>query len=220
MEQNENALLAKLVTDLRGHFTQLVLGYQARLYAFAYRLCGSKQEAEDIVQEAFMGAYVALENYPPERIQTLKLQPWLYRITFNTYCHHARSARLQLVPLITDEEGGEQGFEDDEKGRPEALFAVKERRQELEALVMTLPERYRVALTCYFFEQLSYQEIAELLEQPLGTVKSNVSRGLRLLRTHITQADEQSKGYAVWNTNHSPTSEKSRKSRISNNGQM
>jgi RNA polymerase sigma-70 factor (ECF subfamily) len=220
MEQNEDALLAKLVTDLRGHFTQLVLGYQTRLYAFAYRLCRSRQEAEDIVQEAFIGAYVALENYTPERIQTLKLQSWLYRITLNTYYHHTRKARLQLVPLIMDEEGSEQSFEDDEHEQPEALFEVKERRQELEALVMTLPERYRVALTCYFFEQLSYQEIAELLEQPLGTVKSNVSRGLRLLRTHITQSGEQSKGYAVWNTNHSLTSEKGRKSRISHNGQI
>ncbi len=213
MEQSgsgsESVLLARLASDLRSHFAQLVLTYQARLYAFACRLTGSAHDAEDIVQEAFVGAYVSLENYTPERIRTLKLQSWLYRITLNTYYHHMRSARLHLVSLDTSEESMECAFEDDEGERPEALFEVKERQQELEALVAILPERYRVAITCYFFEQLTYQEMAELLEQPVGTVKSTVSRGVRLLRTQLAQPGEKGKGYAVWNTS---STQKSRKS--------
>lgn len=211
MEQSdsEDALLACLASDLRGHFAQIVLAYQARLYAFARRLCGSTHDAEDIVQEAFVGAYVSLENYTPERIRAIKLQSWLYRVTLNTYYHHVRRARLHLVSLTADEESMECAFVDGEDERPEALFEIKECHQEVEALVATLPERYRVAITCYFFEQLTYQEIAELLEQPVGTVKSTVSRGVRLLRTRLTQSGEKGKGYAVWSMSSTQKSKKS-----------
>src|SRR5215469_2125374 len=99
MDLREQELLTQLATNLYEHFYQVVLLYQHRLYAFALRLTRSSQDAEDIVQEAFVSAYVSLENYPAQRIQTLKLQAWLYRVTFNVYTHSIRGAHLQLVPL-------------------------------------------------------------------------------------------------------------------------
>ncbi len=86
--------------------------------------------------------------------------------------------------------------------RPEALFESQERRRELEILISRLPERYRVAVTCYYFEQLSYAEIAELLEQPLGTVKSNISRSVRMLRTLLVLAGQEGKDEdGLWSLN-------------------
>src|SRR6516225_679592 len=99
MDLREQEPLMLLADNLHQHFYQVVLLYQHRLYAFALRLTGSCQDAEDIVQEAFVSAYVSLENYPPQRIQALKLQAWLYRVTFNVYTHSTRRAHLQLVPL-------------------------------------------------------------------------------------------------------------------------
>lgn len=192
MDQGDQVLLLLLATDLRGHFKQVVLLYQHRLFAFARRLTGSLQDAEDIVQESFVSAYVSLENYPPQRIRALKLQAWLYRVTFNVYTHHARGSHLQLVPLY---DSPALEIEDQEEARPEMLFEHQEQRQELETLMAQLPERYRVAITCYFFEPLTYQEIAELLDQPLGTVKSNVSRGVRLLRTLLSTAETARREY-------------------------
>jgi RNA polymerase sigma-70 factor (ECF subfamily) len=194
MEYSESELLTLLATDLRRYFAELVVRYQARLYVFARRLTNSAHDAEDIVQEAFVGAYVSLENYPSERIRALKLQAWLYKITLNVYYHSTRSTRLHLVSLDLSEEGQALAIEEDESERPEALFARKELQQELEALLAQLPQRYRVALTCYFFEQLTYQQVADLLEQPVGTVKSTVSRGLRLLRTMLKTSNEKGKG--------------------------
>src|SRR5579863_10130374 len=122
MDQQDTELLRLLAHDLYGSFVQVVQRYQQRLYAFARRLTGSAQDAEDIVQEAFVSAYVSLENYPSERIRALKLQAWLYQVTLHVYGHHARGKRLCLVPLETALKAGEGSFEDREEERPEALF--------------------------------------------------------------------------------------------------
>lgn len=185
--KSDNELPILLATDLARHYRQVVLCYQSRLYTLALRLTGSPQDAEDVVQEALISAYVSLENYPAWRIRTLKLQAWLYRITLNVFNHYARGARLHLVSL--DQEYTEQPFENCETERPEALLEFRERRQELEALVARLPVRYRVAVTCYYFEEMTYQEVADLLEQPIGTIKSTIHRGVRLVRTMLITSE-------------------------------
>jgi RNA polymerase sigma-70 factor (ECF subfamily) len=200
MDQQETELLRLLAHDLYGTFAQVVQRYQQRLYAFARRLTGSAQDAEDIVQEAFVSAYVSLENYPPERIRALKLHAWLYRVTLHVYGHYARGKRLCLVPLETALEAGERAFEDREEERPEALFEQRELQEVLETLVWRLPESYRVAITCYYFASLNYQEIAELLNQPVGSVKSQVFRGVRQLRAMLNAPEQSGKEDDIWNT--------------------
>lgn len=179
----EEDLPSLLATNLHLYFPQLMLCYQHRLYTFAYRLCTSQQNAEDIVQEAFVNAYVSLENYPPERIHTLKLQAWLYRVTLNVYTHSLRHARLHIVPLDTGNDSTMLEIADRPEEQPELLFEQLEQRQELACLLDQIPAKYRICITCYYFEHFTYQEIADLLDQPIGTVKSSVSRGIRQLRT-------------------------------------
>ncbi|HEX4204188.1 MAG TPA: RNA polymerase sigma factor [Ktedonobacteraceae bacterium] len=195
MELNDHELLTLLAYDLRNTFQHLVIRYQQRLYSFARRLTASPQDAEDIVQEAFVGAYVSLENYAPQRVLMLKLQPWLYKVLLNVLNHHSRGARLHVVPFTISEEGPFFDIEDKEDERPEVLFENQERRQELEILLARLPERYRVAVICYYFEHLSYQEVADLLDQPLGTVKSNISRGIQQLRSILSTAQQEIEGW-------------------------
>ncbi|HLZ57645.1 MAG TPA: RNA polymerase sigma factor [Ktedonosporobacter sp.] len=188
-----------LAGDVQRYFKQLVEEYQRQLYAFAYRLTGSQPDAEDIVQEAFVRAYVALATYPATRIQTLKLRPWLYSITLHEFHHHTRGARLHMVPIDFADDSPAFTLEDSADERPEVLVESQEQLQELEIMVARLPERYRVAITCYYFEHLNYQEIAELLEQPLGTVKSTVSRGVRLLRTMLLPQQFPGREGNAWN---------------------
>ncbi len=179
-------LSALLAVNLDRHFQQVVLHFQHRLYAFALRQTGSSQDAEDIVQEAFMQAYYALASYPAQRIQLLNLQPWLYKITHNIFISRMRRAKLQQVSLDSTE--GciyADGVEDDMSSRPETVLEGRESLLELEALLVTLPEQYREAINLYYFEELSYKEIAELLNQPMGTVKSNLHRGTKLLRNAL-----------------------------------
>jgi RNA polymerase sigma-70 factor (ECF subfamily) len=186
MEQSgeqSSDLLDLLATDLNRYFQQLVLSSQQRLYAFALRQAGSPQDAEDIVQEAFIRAYHALADYPAERIRAMKLMPWLYKITLHVfYRHRSGASRLQCMPLDTSEESAFLEIADDEREQPEQALEEREEMRELEAMISHLPEQYRVTISCYYFAELSYREIADLLHQPIGTVKSNVHRATLLLR--------------------------------------
>jgi RNA polymerase sigma-70 factor, ECF subfamily len=181
-----------LATDLDRYFQQLVLSFQQRLYTFALRHTGSTQDAEDIVQEAFIRAYHALADYPPERIRIMKLQPWLYKITLHIFYRHRSSSRLVCLPLDLSEENALLEIEDDEREQPERVLEDKEELRELETLLSRLPEQYRVAVSCYYFAEMNYREIAELLNQPIGTVKSNVHRGILLLRKSVETQQRRS----------------------------
>lgn len=174
-------LPALLAMDLDHHFKYVVSSYQPRLYMFALRQTGSSQEAEDIVQDALVQAYFALRNYPAQRIQTLILQPWLYRIVINVFYSRRRRPQIQFVPFDNSEDSPLLEIEDLSRKPDEELW-WQERRSELEILIATLPEHYRVAVNLHYFEELSYQEIADLLDQPTGSVKSTIHRGIALLR--------------------------------------
>ncbi|GAC1674184.1 MAG: hypothetical protein PVS3B1_14300 [Ktedonobacteraceae bacterium] len=175
-------LLILLATDLDRYFPQLVLSSQHRLYAFALRQTNSPQDAEDIVQEAYIRAYHALADYSAERIRLMKLQAWLYKITLHIFYRHASSTRLTGLPLDLSEDSLHLSIVDDGRDQPERVLEDREDLRELEAMVAQLPTQYRVAVNCYYFEELHYREIAEMLNQPIGTVKSNVHRGTQLLR--------------------------------------
>jgi len=175
----EQGLSARLADDLDGHFEQVVRLFQDRLYGFALRLTGSPQDAEESAQDAFVRAYHALERYPREQRQTLQLKPWLYRITLNVVRNRVRRPVLSSVTVdgyISDR------LADDWREQPEVVAEATERQRELANLLRELPSRYGAAVVLRHVQGLSYAEAAEVLGQPVGTTKSDVHRGLRLLR--------------------------------------
>jgi RNA polymerase sigma-70 factor, ECF subfamily len=175
-----------LASDLNRYFPSLVLNFQQRLYAFALRYAGVPQDAEDITQEAFIRAYHALADYPAERIRAMKMQPWLYKIALHICYRHNSNKRLHYTSLdLSEEQQISLALEDDERGHPEKMLEEREEIRELEAMIARLPEPYRIAISCYYFEELGYREIAELLNLPVGTIKSNVYRGTQLLRKSL-----------------------------------
>src|SRR5437660_6787713 len=111
---DEGQVLELLASDLDRYFYRLVLSTQQRLFAFALRHTGNPQDAEDIVQEAFIRAYHALADYPAQRIRILKVQAWLYKITLNVFYRHHSSQRQDL-PLDLSEESTLLELEDDER---------------------------------------------------------------------------------------------------------
>jgi RNA polymerase sigma-70 factor, ECF subfamily len=186
MDESEEARLALLASSVDRYYEELVLLYSQPLRAFALRLLGHAQDAEDVVQEAFIRAYYALERYPVERVRTLKARPWLYKITWNCYCTYA--SRAKPPPSISLDFADDDAWlepEDAAQEQPELALESSERRRELEALVGALPPRYREVVSLYYFEDLSHQEIAEMLHQPVGTIKVAVHRGIRLLRKRL-----------------------------------
>jgi RNA polymerase sigma-70 factor (ECF subfamily) len=182
---HEHDLSVALALDLDGNFECLVLTFQNRLYAFALHMLGNPHDAEEIVADAFVRAYQALGRYPPERIRVLALRPWLYQITRNVFRNRVRGRRLQLVQL--DQPGEEIGLTraDNTAEQPDTLAQRAELREALAAHVAVLPERERVVVVLRHVQGLGYGEIASLLNQPVGTVKSNVHRDIRRLRTAL-----------------------------------
>ena len=184
---NEKELVTALGKNLDGSFERLVRIYQNRLYSFALRLSHNKQDAEDIAQEAFVRAYQALKSYTQDRIEVMVLKPWLYKITLNVFRNRARGRHLQFVSLDRTEDDSPVEPQDNERQRPESIFETTESRNQLDALVARLPEKYRVAVILRYVEGLDYAKLAAVLGQPIGTVKSNVHRGIQLLRKSVSK---------------------------------
>ncbi len=184
-------LPAALAANLDAAFERLVTTYQHRLYGFALRLAGNPRDAEEIAQDAFVRAYRALATYPAERVRALRPRPWLYQITLNVFRNRARSGGLREVSLDGDAGAPALDVEGDRRDRPEVAVEAAERRQELAARLSVLPAHFRAAVVLRHVEGLSYREIAELLDQPAGTVKAHVHRGTLLLRDALLRQPSQ-----------------------------
>jgi RNA polymerase sigma-70 factor (ECF subfamily) len=187
---NDETLARALAADLDGAFEALVRAYQDRLYAFGLRLTGSPRDAEEIAQDAFVRAYRALSRYPAERVETLKLRAWLFQVTVNVARNRVRARRPAEVPLVSADGASDSLTEPpaDESEQPEQVAERHDEQSRVAAVVATLPERYRAAVVLRHIQGLSYQEIAAVLGQPSGTVKSNVHRGIAYLRAALDAA--------------------------------
>jgi RNA polymerase sigma-70 factor, ECF subfamily len=182
MMMDDTSLSRGLATDLDGSFEQLVRTYQDRLYGFALRLTGSRQDAEESTQDAFVRAFRALERYPTERRRELHLRPWLYQIALNVVRNRVRRQQLPTLPVDGPVANGLAAQPDQQ---PEIVALHAEGWHDLVHALAELPTRYKTAVVLRHVQGLSYAEAAEVLDQPIGTTKSDVHRGLRLLRERL-----------------------------------
>jgi RNA polymerase sigma-70 factor (ECF subfamily) len=155
-------------------FERMVHEHQDRVFALGFALTGNRHDAEEVAQDTFLRAYRALVTYPPNRIRELKQKAWLHRIALNVVRNRVRGIRPRLVEL--------NGSEPDHARGPEDGALLKMEMDALAARVAALPARYRAAVVLRHVQELSYEEAADALGQPVGTVKANVHRGLKLLR--------------------------------------
>jgi RNA polymerase sigma-70 factor (ECF subfamily) len=164
-------------------FDRIVDDYQRRLYGFALRMTGNREDAEEIVQDAFVRAYRALGKMSAEQRAELRLQPWLYTITLNVTRNRLRSKRPSNVAL--DALADPDALLRESTPGPPQPETIVERNTEIalvERALLQLPMHLRAAATLRFIEGRSHPEIAEILHQPIGTVKSHVHRAVRILR--------------------------------------
>lgn len=166
-------------------FDKIVDDYQRRLYGFALRMTGNREDAEEIVQDAFVRAYRALGKMSDEQRSELRLQPWLYTITLNVTRNRLRSKRPTNVALdaLADADALLRGSAVREAPpQPEKIVEQQADMALVERALLQLPMHLRAAATLRFIEGRSHPEIAEILNQPIGTVKSHVHRAVRILR--------------------------------------
>ncbi len=158
-------------------FPRMVAHHQDLVYGLARRWTPRAADAEDIAQETFLRAYRALSGYPPERIAALHLRGWLARITLNLARNRARDGAHPTAALDEAPDRADPHDPGPERSAEQRETALLWRR-----LLAGLPDHYRQAVGLRHVDGLSYPEVAQALGRPLGTVKSDVHRGVRLLR--------------------------------------
>lgn len=181
-------LIETLVTDLPRGFECMVRVYQRRFYVLALRMLDSAPDAEEVTQDTFVRAYRALAGYPPERVRAIRLEPWLYRILLNLTRNRVRVRHQPAISLEAQEEEERPVIlRADASAEPEVAFQASEDGGTLARAVAHLPFHMRAAVILRHVEGHTYREIAQLLDQPEGTVKAHVSRGTRLLRGMLVE---------------------------------
>jgi RNA polymerase sigma-70 factor (ECF subfamily) len=167
-------LTARLATDLDAAFPALVEEHVDRLYSVALRLLGDPRDAEEITSDCLVRAHRALAGYSPDRVRELRVRPWLTTIVLNLARNHARRHRHHTT-LLAD-------IHLTTAANPEATALQRAETEHWAALLIGLPTRYRVPVVLRYVDDLDYDDIAGILDRPVATVRSQVHRGLALLR--------------------------------------
>lgn len=170
---NENELVSRAQQGDREAFAEIVRRNRAGMINVVYRMCGDAHLAEDAAQIAFMRAWQNLKSYKPRAT----LRSWLYRIAVNAALDMLRKEKPQAA-LEAAERGRAPSIVDEGL---EKLVEEQELRQRVQQAVLALPEASRAVLVLREYEGLSYKEIAQSLDIPLGTVMSRLSYARKCL---------------------------------------
>jgi len=185
-----DALLAvALAGDVERSFEHLVIAYRARIVNFVARMLHDDARAEDVAQDVFVRAYRALKTYPAERRAALRLRSWLYAIAHNLTRNAFRDAPPPSDSLEYEDGAPRAALIDDEPG-PEHLVLRAEAWESIGDAIARLSAALRPAFVMRYVDDLSYEEIAESLDQPIGTVKASAHRGLLAVRAHLEKNDD------------------------------
>ena len=152
-------------------FLKIYEEYKDRIYNQSYRILGNKEDAEEATQDVFLRIYKSYESFRGEA----KLSSWIYRISVNVCLSKAMSKRKNIDYL---EEDGKIKYKNisEKTKNPEELFQSKEFRDIILNLISKLQPKYSSILTLYYFEEMGYKEISEILKIPEGTIATHLFR--------------------------------------------
>jgi RNA polymerase sigma-70 factor (ECF subfamily) len=182
-------LAAALARDLERSFEHLVIAYRARIVTFVARMLHDDARAEDVAQDVFVRAYRALQTYPRERRASLRLRSWLYAIAHNLTRNAFRDAPPPSDSLEYENGEPRASLVDTQAG-PDQLVLRAEAWDSVGDAIARLSDALRPAFVMRYVDELSYEEIAESLDQPIGTVKASAHRGLLAVRAHLEKDDD------------------------------
>lgn len=170
----DRALVIRVQQGDRRAFDMLVVKYQSRVQALVARLVREPQDVRDVAQEAFIKAYRSLPQFRGDSA----FYTWLYRIALNAAKTHLSRNGRHVAHSLSQGQGEEcwQGIEPVSGDSPEGELAGRQLHLRLQATLQKLPEELRVALMLREYDGLSYEQIADVLACPVGTVRSRIFR--------------------------------------------
>jgi RNA polymerase sigma-70 factor (ECF subfamily) len=183
----DQVLVSRVQAGDQGAFNLLVLKYQRKVLRLVSRLIRDPAEVEDVVQEAFIKAYRALPQFRGDSA----FYTWLYRIAVNTAKNHLVSLGKQPIPMtdLTSDEEDTESFDSGavvvDNQTPESLLLSRQIAETVNRSIEALPPDLRAAITLREIEGLSYEEIAEAMNCPIGTVRSRIFRAREFIAAEL-----------------------------------
>ena len=179
---SDNALVKRAREGDYSAFERLFERHRQLVYRFAYQMAPRRDDAEDIVQEAFVRAYQNLDKYRDEA----KFTTWLLKITRNLVFNEMRRAkRHPHLPVQIEPNAEEMPLKDEATASPDETLLQTELQQAIENAITLLPETQRMALVLRRYDELSYEEIADVLDLSVPAVKSLLFRARTELRKRL-----------------------------------
>ena len=190
----EEALLKAFRNGDSAAFDGLIEMYSAKLYKVAYALLGSRQDAEEVVQDTFLRAYRALHAFRGES----SLETWLHRIVLNLarnkyHWNHRRGDGVNVSLTAGDDSDGDSGPDNeqdvpDRRLEPDLILEQNEIGTNIMKALNRLPDNLRETMLLRHVNDMPYEQIAQKLDCKVGTVKSRLSRGREMLRDYLAAA--------------------------------
>lgn len=188
--QDDLLLIDRSRAGDRSAFNDLVYKHEKRAYQYAFRLTQNPEEAADIVADSFVRVFNALPNFKGQSAFTT----WLYRIVTNCYLDAKKkdkSSRQMSIDSGVSTEDGDREFQiEDTADGPVEIAETNEKEKIMQRALLKLPDYQRSMLIMYHVENLSYEDMAEALDLPIGTVKSRLNRARLGLRDQLSKDRE------------------------------
>jgi len=161
-------------------YKRLMAKYHDAIHNFISRMVHDREQVDDLTQEAFIKAFSSLKNFNEE----FAFSTWLYKIATNNCIDHIRKKKLQMYSIDKPIESRDSDFTfelPDDSSEADQGLITDQRAAMLRAAISELPEKYRRVIHLRHVEEKSYEEIADLLDLPIGTVKAHIFRARELL---------------------------------------
>ena len=188
MSADDRRLIAASLKGDPAAFGELVRRYQDRLYNTVYRLLDNADDAQDVVQDAFVNAYQSLDGFKGDS----QFFTWLYRIAVNTAISHKRKQRLTLsINAVRNGAGRVEPLDTSDASRPGHALERAEEEWRVRQALGRLSVEHRTVLIMKDMEGQKYEAMAEVLGVPIGTIRSRLHRARTELRELLEQQEEK-----------------------------
>jgi RNA polymerase sigma-70 factor (ECF subfamily) len=182
VDRDDKALVRQAQRGDHEAFATLVTRHQRYVYNLAYRLLRNMDEAADLTQEAFLRAWRGLSGFRGDS----KFTTWLYRIVTNLCYNRLPGLQRQIAEADVD---SAHALAQPADQTPPAAIERREQRAWLHRQIAALPKKYQLVITLFYLQELSYREIAQVLDVPLGTVKTHLHRARAQLKRQIQRSE-------------------------------
>jgi RNA polymerase sigma-W factor len=186
LKEENQSLIKKALAGDQAAYDGLMKRYHHGIYVMIYQMIKNREETEDLVQETFMKAFHALRKYNEQ----YAFSTWLYKIAYNSCIDTLRKRKLKTMPLdrpIQHSDGESVQELRDDSTSPERHYLAAEKQGFIQEAIDSLPEIYREVIRLRHQEERSYEEISDMLNLPIGTVKARIFRAREVLKKKLRE---------------------------------